>query len=444
MIFGFTAEEVLGKHLSETIIPVQYREAHHNGMFHFLKTGEGAVLNKTIEITALHKNGHEFYVSLSISNVKTEDDWLFIAFLSDITERKKMEENFVKAEQRYRRIVETAQEGIWTIDENNITNFANKKMGQILEYSVEEMMGKTLFYFMDEEGIAIAKERLEDKIIQTKQNQDFKYITKTGKKIWANVASNAIFGEDNEYLGTIVLVTDITQRKKTEEQLKELNKELDSFTYSVSHDLRAPLRIINGYSELIRNENNDSLSEDAKRMLGNIMINAKLMGNLIDDLLNFSHMGRRALITHLTDMNSIVHQIMEVQLKNSTSSKYNITINDLPKCVCDSSLVKQVWENLISNAIKYSANCLNPQIEIGAYNKNDDPVYYIKDNGVGFDMNYYDKLFGVFQRLHNDSEFAGSGVGLALTQRIILKQGGKIWAESIVNTGTTFYFNICL
>ena len=164
------------------------------------------------------------------------------------------------------------------------------------------------------------------------------------------------------------------------------------------------------------------------------------LGNLIDDLLNFSRLGRRELLTHNTDMNAIVEPIVEHHLNGNIN--YKVKVNNLPKCNCDSSLIKQVWENLISNAVKYSANNPTPVIEIGAVKKKNNTVYYIKDNGAGFDMKYYDKLFGVFQRLHNASEFEGTGVGLALTQRIILKHGGKIWAESKINEGSTFYFTI--
>jgi signal transduction histidine kinase len=223
-------------------------------------------------------------------------------------------------------------------------------------------------------------------------------------------------------------------------QLEMANKEMESFTYSVSHDLRAPLRIINGYSEMIKEDGHSTLSGESKRMLENITINAKKMGNLIDDLLNFSRLGRRELSTNDTDMNAIVKPIIDEQVNGHTNYKVNIL--SLEKCNCDSSLVKQVWENLISNAVKYSSKNPSPVIEIGSVKQNDKIVYYIKDNGAGFDMKYYNKLFGVFQRLHKDSEFEGTGVGLALTHRIIAKHRGNIWAESALNQGSTFYFTI--
>ena len=224
-------------------------------------------------------------------------------------------------------------------------------------------------------------------------------------------------------------------------QLEMANKEMESFTYSVSHDLRAPLRIINGYSQLIKEDAHSTLSDETKRMLENITLNAKKMGELIDDLLNFSRLGRRELTTYNTDMNAIVKPILDQQLIGN--SNYDVKLKNLNHCYCDSTLIKQVWENLISNAVKYSSKNPNPVIEIGSLKENNKIVYYIKDNGAGFDMKYYHKLFGVFQRLHKESEFEGTGVGLALTQRIISKHEGRIWAESAINEGSTFYFTIC-
>ena len=224
-------------------------------------------------------------------------------------------------------------------------------------------------------------------------------------------------------------------------QLQMANKEMESFTYSVSHDLRAPLRIINGYSEIIKEDTHSTLSGETKRMLENITFNAKKMGDLIDDLLNFSRLGRRELTTNVTDMNAIVKPILQQHLNGNTM--YTVKVENLYQCNCDSSLIKQVWENLISNAVKYSSNKPDPVIEIGSVKENNKIVYYIKDNGAGFDMKYYNKLFGVFQRLHKDAEFEGTGVGLALTQRIISKHGGRIWAEAKINEGSTFYFTVC-
>jgi two-component system sensor histidine kinase/response regulator len=224
-------------------------------------------------------------------------------------------------------------------------------------------------------------------------------------------------------------------------QLELTNKELESFSYSVSHDLRAPLRSINGYAQIIREEYGNQLADEAKRLFQIIQNNAKKMGNLIDDLLAFARMGRKEMVRLPVDMNKLVKPIV-TDIVNSTGTQAHITVHRLLSVHADPVLLSQVYINLISNAIKYSAKKENPEVEIGSFVQDNDHVYFVKDNGAGFDMNYVHKLFGVFQRLHTNEEFEGTGVGLAIVQRIVVKHGGKVWAEGKMNEGATFYFSL--
>jgi light-regulated signal transduction histidine kinase (bacteriophytochrome) len=224
-------------------------------------------------------------------------------------------------------------------------------------------------------------------------------------------------------------------------QLELTNKELESFSYSVSHDLRAPLRSINGYAQIIREEYAGSLGDEARRLFQIIQNNAKKMGTLIDDLLAFARMGRKELTRLPVDMKKLVEPIV-ADIVNNTGSKAQVTIHPLLPVYGDPVLLSQVYINLVSNAIKYSAKTENPAVEIGSYEEENDHVYYVKDNGAGFDMTYVHKLFGVFQRLHTHEEFEGTGVGLAIVQRIIVKHGGKVWAEGKMNEGASFYFSL--
>jgi two-component system sensor histidine kinase/response regulator len=224
-------------------------------------------------------------------------------------------------------------------------------------------------------------------------------------------------------------------------QLELTNKELESFSYSVSHDLRAPLRSINGYAQIIREEYAGLLGDEAKRLFQIIQNNAKKMGNLIDDLLSFARMGRKELIRLPVDMNKLVEPIIADVIK-ATGSKATIHVQPLLPVYGDPVLLSQVYINLVSNAVKYSAKKDNPEVEIGSFEKDNDHVYYVKDNGAGFDMTYAHKLFGVFQRLHTVEEFEGTGVGLAIVQRIVVKHGGRVWAEGKVDEGATFYFSL--
>jgi signal transduction histidine kinase/ligand-binding sensor domain-containing protein len=225
------------------------------------------------------------------------------------------------------------------------------------------------------------------------------------------------------------------------DQLHELVKEHEAFSYSVSHDLRAPLRSVIGYLRILEEDLGKDLDENSRRTLGVVERNAHKMNNLIDDLLEFSKLNRQEVRKSKVDTESLLKMLL-AEIRISTPHRAAIDVKPLPPAYVDDKLITQVWINLISNAIKYSAKKEHPTIEIGSFQEQHQTVFYVKDNGVGFDMKYVDKLFGVFQRLHRPEDFAGTGVGLALAQRIVNKHGGRIWAEAKVNEGATFYFSV--
>lgn len=226
------------------------------------------------------------------------------------------------------------------------------------------------------------------------------------------------------------------------EELIRINQELESFSYSVSHDLRAPLRAISGFARLLKEGYNDKLDDEGKRILGIIANNGMKMGKLIDDLLAFSRLGRKELEKKNVDMNVLLNNVL-VDIEKTMKHNAEIVIDDLPPAMTEETLMHQVFCNLIINAIKYSSKKEKPVVQVGYYiDKKDGTVYFVKDNGVGFDMNYYDKLFGVFQRLHSAEDFEGTGIGLAIVHRIITKHGGRIWAEGKPDEGATFYFTV--
>jgi light-regulated signal transduction histidine kinase (bacteriophytochrome) len=235
---------------------------------------------------------------------------------------------------------------------------------------------------------------------------------------------------------------DVTERKKAEEQLLSVNNLLHSFSYSVSHDLRAPLRHINGFIDLFRKKAIAKLDEKEIRFLNIITDSAQKMGVIIDELLAFSRLGTAPVNKEKVNMNLVVEDVLK-EIKNGIKDqKVEWVIRFLPECEGDVGLLKLVFTNLLSNALKYSSKVEKSVIEIGTDTKDEKIVYFVRDNGAGFDMKYQDKLFGVFQRLHTEDEFEGIGIGLANVKRILDKHGGEIWAESKVNEGATFYFTI--
>jgi light-regulated signal transduction histidine kinase (bacteriophytochrome) len=243
------------------------------------------------------------------------------------------------------------------------------------------------------------------------------------------------------------------QRKRAAEQIEALNanlqrytveleatnKELESFSYSVSHDLRAPLRAVDGYARMLEEDYAPHLDDEGRRLLAVVRAASTRMGRLIDDLLAFSKLGRQEPVRRRIDMNALVAELI-AELRGE--SKAAIEALALPAAEADPAMIRQVWANLIGNALKYSSKRQGTQIQIGARQEQGENVYWVRDNGVGFDMRYAQKLFGVFQRLHRAEEFPGTGVGLAIVQRVIPRHGGRVWAEGRPGEGACFYFSL--
>lgn len=259
---------------------------------------------------------------------------------------------------------------------------------------------------------------------------------------------------------TAVLEQSVQERRRAEEELRTLNaeledrvaartselesanSELESFSYSVSHDLRAPLRAVSGFSNLLWQDHGEHLDEEARRKIDIIRTQADKMGQLIDDLLTFSRLGRKALQPSELDMAEMAGGAFERLRQQAENENVELQMSRLPPAMADRNLMENVWANLLSNAIKFSSQREKPVVEVGAIVSEDENIYYVRDNGAGFDPRYNDKLFGVFQRLHDESEFPGTGVGLALVQRIVTRHGGRIWADSRPDDGATFHFSL--
>lgn len=283
---------------------------------------------------------------------------------------------------------------------------------------------------------------------------------KDGSLFYANIIYTPLYKGLNELHGFAVIIRDISRQKQLEEEnrilhnnleeivrkrtneLQNVNKELNAFSYSVSHDLRTPLRAISGFSKMLLEDYQKTLDAEGNRMLNTIIENAHLMGQLIDDLLAFSRLSRLEVMDQTVDMKKLVDKCFGDLTLIWNQREYSITVDHLPLCNADPNMMKQVWMNLIENALKYSSKKERPELKIGFSEDENAYTYFIKDNGVGFDMRYASKLFTVFQRLHSNEDFEGTGLGLALVNRIVSKHGGRIWAVSGVDTGATFFFTV--
>jgi PAS domain S-box-containing protein len=369
-------------------------------------------------------------------------------------------------------IVESSDDAIIGKSLEGIVTSWNRSAESMFGYTADEVVGKPIVIMVppdriEEEALIIERmgrgERIEH-YETVRRRQD-------GTDVPVSVTISPIKEAGGRLIGASSIARDITEKKWAEEtvrrqtvQLQEhaesmrsandelkrqraaleaANKELEGFTYSVSHDLRAPIRTIHSFVRIIEEDHGGRLDPDLRRCLDIIAKGARQAGQLIDDLLEFSRLGRQALQRDRVNMVALVQEVVADLRKDHDAPRSSITVADLPPCFGDRRLLKLVWMNLLSNAFKYSQYRDHAQIDLGwrsSEASEERCTYFVKDNGVGFDMKYAHKLFGVFQRLHSKEEFEGTGVGLAIVQRIIHRHGGQVWGEGQVDGGATFYF----
>lgn len=380
--------------------------------------------------------------------------------IEDITERKRIERALRESEEIYRKAFKTSPDSI------NITRIVdgvyvsvNQGFIETIEYTEEELIGKSSLeiniWKNPEDRIRLVNGLKSNGLVR---NLEAKFRAKSGRIIDGLMSAAIIEIEGVPHI--ISITRDISERINAEEEIRKLNetleqriiertsqleaanKELEAFSYSVSHDLRAPLRHINGYVDLLNNRFQENLPDKARDYLVTISNAAKQMGLLIDDLLQFSRTGRQELRKTKLDMNILMNEVLQKVKPDIENRNINWSVKPLPEVFGDYSLLKQVWANLVDNAIKYTKYKEMTEIAIGFREEKDSFVFYIRDNGVGFDMKYAHKLFGVFQRLHAQSDFEGTGIGLANVQRIILKHNGHVRAEAEPDKGATFFFTL--
>lgn len=443
-IMGYTEAELSGKHHS---VFVEHSYAKSNDYKQFwkdLKKGR----HRKDEFMRMNKNGDIVWLSGSYNPIADSfgKPYKILQIATDITLAKtQFLQLAVEAQEKEKR----ANELVIANKELAFQNKEKEKRAAELIIANKELQFQNSQKEIRAKELSTANKELAVQS-REKEKRAAELITANKKLAAANILKEKRKVEKDKRAAELIVTNRelAYQEKRGEEltiannEMKKAQEELGSFSYSVSHDLRAPIRAINGYTQILIEDHSDSIDADGKKILQSIINNSKKMGFLIDDLLAFSKLGRKEITSTTVDMNALVKSVLNEIIIEKDQNTPIIEMEALTPASGDASLIKQVWINLLSNAIKYSKYKAEIRIKITSVAQKNQIIYCIKDWGAGFDMAYYDKLFGVFQRLHSQEEFSGTGIGLAIVQKIVDRHHGKVWAESKLDHGASFYFSL--
>jgi PAS domain S-box-containing protein len=461
--FGYSRAAALGQPVDELIVPEALRTRYRNGLADYLLNGAVSLVGRPVELKLQRANGILFPVEVSITRSGTDDAPWCTAIIRDITDRKSTLEALQQSEEYFRLLVEGVKDyAMYLLDPEGRVAGWNAGAERLEGYEAKEIIGKHFSAFFTPEDI---KAGVPEKILKQAKaegrfwNEGWR-VRKDGSRFWGRGVVTALRDSAGNLQGYSKVAHDRTEQKKRNEevlrlnatleqrvaertaQLEAANEELEAFSYSVSHDLRTPLRHITGYIEILRSEAEAALAAEARQHLETIARAAYKMGDLIDALLSFSRMGRAELRRSLVQLDVLAEQARNEVSEEAKGRNVEWKIGALPTIRGDAFLLRQALVNLLNNALKYTRARNPARIEIGAKTVGDEIQVYVRDNGVGFDMQYADRLFGVFQRLHRPEDFEGTGIGLANVRRIIHRHGGRTWAEGKPGQGATFYFSL--
>ena len=455
-LIGWATDELIGKPLH----PLLHHSRTDGSPYPPAECPIGATLRNAAERHVsdevfFKRSGDRFFVEYTSTPIYEEEEVTgAVVVFRDITEEK----NARDALYQKGLLIEQSHEAVMVWDfEHGILDW-NSGSERLYGYSRAEALGKTS-YKMLKTMLPVPIDEFLDRLRQIGfWAGDVVQTTRDGREVHSSSRYQIV--DLNGRRTVLQTNRDITDRKRAENELRSLNeslekrvaertqsleeanKELEAFSYSVSHDLRAPLRAVDGFSRIVIEDYGDKLDAEGKRLLNVIRDNAQNMGHLIDDLLQFSRLSRKALETSPLDIRTLAQDVC-LELQSAEDAKpAEFKIGELPESYGDRSLMRQVFVNLFSNAIKYSRKKENIEVEVGGFAHNGENIYFVRDHGIGFDMKYADKLFGVFQRLHDAEQFEGTGVGLAIVHRVVSRHGGRVWAEAELNKGATFYFSL--
>ena len=443
-LFGYSRDELLGQAI-ELLIPEGLREKHAARREHYFTEPRAREMGSGLPLHGRRKNGTEFPVEISLGPIETTAGRVFAAAIRDITERQRADE------QRFRlaALVAGSDDAIIGKTLAGVITSWNAGAERLFGYSEPEIIGESILRLVPPERADEEHEILRRLASGSVERFDTVRLHKDGHPVHLSVTSSPIRDSSGSLIGVAKVARDISERRRAEQALanakdtaESASRELEAFSYSVAHDLRAPLRGVSGFSQVLLDQYQDKLDAAGHDALREIMLNARKMGELIDALLSLARLTRSQLRRELVDLSAVAREVGARLAAAEPGRAVALSVEPGLGADVDPVLTRALFDNLFGNAWKFSGKTPAPCVVFGATQRDGVRTFYVRDNGAGFDMAFANKLFGPFQRLHAEEEFPGTGIGLATVQRIVHRHGGKVWAEGKVDEGATFYFTL--